>query len=528
MSEDRPTTPAAGDVWRVLGLSVLVTALLYGTSLGFGWRWDDHSLIAGAAPGRTLGQLWTSDFWAFASTPEDSGMYRPLLATTYWLEARIAGGPDPVLSRAVNLGLLPASAVAGWWLARSWGRPMSWWAAPLWLAHPILVQSVGYAAGRSDVLCLVLVLAALAPVGRIAVDDGRRFPVAPALVGAAVLALAAMLVKESALTAVGLGLCLASVAPSVDRRRLGMGAGAIAAGVASAVALRLVCLPAAGAGESLTLGGAEPFRRLVWYVQALVVPRVHVPFYAGTPLDPVALIVFGLGLAGLGLLVARTPRLGLAVLGWWLLGTALVSEWIVLGARLSESLLVIPWAGLWVLLAPELDRVPSKWRWVAPALAACVGLVSFVGVQRWSTRVGLWASAVEDAPEVSYFRRNLVDAYLAIDDLEAAGVAVEELRGMEDALPGDRSGALYNYGNALRRAGRAQEAREALERAAQLDPRLCQAGVNAALISIALGDVPRAIRVVKAVELDDGTPPECARVAAEMIAFYSQPQPYSK
>ncbi len=512
MSEEPSAPPREGDAWRVLGLSLLVTLLLYGTSLGFGWRWDDHALIAGADPSRTLGQLWTTDFWAFASTPEQTGMYRPLLATTYWLEARIAGGPSPWLSRSVNLALLPTCALLGWWTARAWGRSMPWWAAPLWLAHPILVQSVSYVGGRSDALCLALVLVSLGWVGRVVVPDREAAStrVAPTLLGAALAATAAMLVKESALTAVGLGLALALVAPEIDRRRLAFGAGAVALGVLAALLVRVTCFAAPPGGEGLVFGGAEPFRRLVWYVHALILPRVHVPFYVGAPLDVAAYAVLVLALAAVGLLIARAPRLGLAVGGWWLVATALVCEWVTLGARVSESLLLIPWAGLWILLAPGLAEIAPKWRWVVPAAAACIGLVSFIGLQRWSNRVMLWRSAVEDAPEVSYFRRNLVDAYLAVDDLEAAGEVVGELRSMEDALPG----------NALRRAGRSDEARDALEGALELDPGLCQAGVNAALISIELDEVPRALATVDRVRIDADTPPACARVVADMRAFY--------
>ena len=142
-------------------------ALVYLPSLGGGFVWDDLEYVV--TQGR-LG-LWralSSDLYAGNPGVAPSGYYRPVAVASYWLCARLGGGPLPF--HALNL-LLHAccAALLALLLARRLGRvdgaigaalPATL-AAAAWALHPEQVETVAWISCRYDLLAAAAALALL-------------------------------------------------------------------------------------------------------------------------------------------------------------------------------------------------------------------------------------------------------------------------------------------------------------------------------------------------------------------------------
>lgn len=154
----------------------LATLALHLPSLRFGFVRDDHGLIErnvflrGAFPWR----LMIHDFWASAEGA--SGLWRPFILGSYWLDARLGHG-SPALLHGVNLGVhaLVTFLVAA--AALQWGAtPAGAALAGLWFAvMPAHVESVAWISGRTDLICAAFLLGALL-LDRRARRRGARWP----------------------------------------------------------------------------------------------------------------------------------------------------------------------------------------------------------------------------------------------------------------------------------------------------------------------------------------------------------------
>ncbi len=159
-----PVSDPPRPLWaRVPGLwGAIATVLLHLPSLRFGFVRDDHGLIErnlflrGAFPWR----LMIHDFWASAEGA--SGLWRPLILGSYWLDTRWGQG-TPTLFHAVNLvaHALVTFLVAA--AALQWGAtPAGAALAGLWFAvMPAHVESVAWISGRTDLFCAAFLLGAL-------------------------------------------------------------------------------------------------------------------------------------------------------------------------------------------------------------------------------------------------------------------------------------------------------------------------------------------------------------------------------
>jgi tetratricopeptide (TPR) repeat protein len=164
-----PPPSDAPNGWLAPALVVLAALLTYASSLGNGFVWDDpvilqrqlvvfDSLGDVLAPPRDIPQF-SPDY------------YRPLTIATYLVD-RAVGGERPF---AFHLSVVLAHGVAAlllWALAAQLlaGAPGAGvgalGAGLLFAVHPVHAESVAWAAGRSDVLATVFLLAALVAHGR--------------------------------------------------------------------------------------------------------------------------------------------------------------------------------------------------------------------------------------------------------------------------------------------------------------------------------------------------------------------------
>ena len=213
---DEATTKTGWQGPALLLALLVFAAALYANSAGNAYVLDDGPLLASNARIRDLANLprfFTSDYWGAARS---SGLYRPLVTTSYAL-GFAAGGDDPLAQHVINITLHALnSALVLLLLGRlTRSRALAVAAAFLFAAHAVHTEAVAnVAGGRPELLagCFFL-LALLAHVAR-----WRSVPQASRrLHAASLLAFAlALLCKESAVTLIGV-IYLADVVYGSDR-----------------------------------------------------------------------------------------------------------------------------------------------------------------------------------------------------------------------------------------------------------------------------------------------------------------------
>jgi Flp pilus assembly protein TadD len=180
--------------------------LLYLPALGGGYLRDDHYLIERhpyLRAGGWLVSLLLGDFWAPVSGA--TGMWRPLIVLSYWVDGRIAGW-TPYWFHVVNAIAygLATGALALVLVTRGLPRWAVWAAALGFAAMPAHAESVAWISGRTDIFCTLFALIALWLDAR-ARTAGRSWPgvLAPASLALALLSkeTAALLVAVLMVTA---------------------------------------------------------------------------------------------------------------------------------------------------------------------------------------------------------------------------------------------------------------------------------------------------------------------------------------
>ncbi len=439
----------------------LAALLVYLPTLAHGFVWDDHHLIEQNPLLRTgagLAQLLATDFWSIAGTR--SGFWRPLVTLSYAIDGRL-GHWQPALFHLTNLSLHAlAAAVLG---------------AILLQAGPAHVESVAWIAGRTDVLCGVL-LALAYLLDRRARARGRSWPGAAACLAFAL----ALLAKEAA----ALGLLVLAIAERVERRPW-RGAARWLAPYAALTAVWLVLhLAIAREGALPPEVGALAQARGRWGAWTMMAGDLRFLLPWGTHSPQMALrlperllapevilgglLTLALG-AALGVLVSRRARAAIP-LGWFLLTLAppvalmLVRVFLVYGERL---LYVPSFGAAWLLalvLAPATRSGPA--RAVALALAAAWIVASAVVTVRllppWADDFDLFRAMARAQPRnaaahVTYafelLRRGRDDEAAAeiarADSLEPGRARVHHARGLLAMRHGDWTKVIAESDRAL-------------------------------------------------------------------------------
>lgn len=141
----------------------IVALLLFFPVVKYGFVRDDRELFADNPflrnPGY-FGKLVTSDFWSSAGA--NSGLWRPLVSASYWLDGRI-GGWLPAWFHGVNLvsHVAVVALLALVMVEAGAGVAAAWLATLFFAVMPAHVEAVAWISGRTDVWCALFGLTSL-------------------------------------------------------------------------------------------------------------------------------------------------------------------------------------------------------------------------------------------------------------------------------------------------------------------------------------------------------------------------------
>ncbi len=143
-------------------LLVVITFLVWGSSLRNGFVWDDRILIQKNEANISrisLSTAFFSDFWSTETEAGASNYYRPLVTLSYMIDYALFGA-EPAGYHATNIIIHAIGVVGLWYLLlllglSSGGAAL---AAALWAIHPAVAESVAWISGRTDSLATVFML----------------------------------------------------------------------------------------------------------------------------------------------------------------------------------------------------------------------------------------------------------------------------------------------------------------------------------------------------------------------------------
>ena len=479
-------------------LAAAVTgAALYLPSAGFGFVWDDRSLIQDnryVHDARELRANLTGDYFRRSETPERIGHWRPAVTATFMGDWAAGGGRpaafhlDNVLLYAAACGLVAALAAA---IGLGAGGALA--AGLLFAVHPAHVESVAWISGRTDLLCGVFVLLALCCDAR-----GARWAAGAATLGA-------LLAKEMGLVApaaVAMRAAILPRPPESPRRALAPHLIAVAAYAVTRLGVLGLTPkpPEAGSHGRLALfltwwsAFLDYARVVVAPVRLCIVPGVALETSPFAPRVLAGLALFGLVAAAAWRLRRRAPRASWG-LACFLASLLPLTNFIVpirapagVAFPWAERFLFVPTIFLAVAAAAALTRAR---RWVvALAAVAAVALAARTLAREgvWRDQRALFEATVRDAETDAGAHVDLGAALMDAGDLDGAEV---HLRRALTLAPDDAI-AHFDLGNLLRGRGDLEGAAAAYARALAANPGYPQASNNLGLVELARGRLAEA------------------------------------
>ena len=477
--------------WIALVGLLLLAAAVHANALHNPFVYDDHRMVVDNPSLRDP----SNARFVLAFQP-----FRPLVNASYALDYALSGlepfgyHRTSLVLHCLNTALL-FLLIAGLGAAPRGSRAgpgleVAAFAAALFAVHPMATETVGYVAGRAELLCASFALASLLCLERAlarAPGAGRRAWVAAGLAGFA-LALACKEVAAMLPAAVLLYDLIYLPEDPGRRRRLQRLYAPVFGALAAGAWLRLYAYRSLEAPER-DLGLAANLLTqsgVVWrYLRLFLLPLgqsvVHqvpeVTSLEGLPAAWGALA--GAGLAGAAWLAwrvrRREPAVALGAL--WFLAMLLPSSLIPLPELAAEHRTYLASAGLFLALAAlgaaglrAAALPPARARAAAWAGAlALVALLGGLGAARnrvWGDPVRLWSDALQKAPQVFAPHYQLAEALRERGECAAALPYYERAVAL---VPGYLD-ARNNLGVCLAQTGRLDDARRAFLAALARDP----------------------------------------------------------
>ena len=473
-----------GAPYRAIWLAALViaaVAIAFGSTLTYGFVWDDHFLIGDSYLIRswsTLPTIFTTHFWA--GHADWRMYYRPLINVTYLVDYQL-WGLNPFGYHLTNVLLHASVALGVLWLARlllgDWTLALA--TALLFAIHPVHSQSVSFVAGRTDVVSALFVVLTVALYhtwregdrdatwrGGRGVRPGRYL----AALGTFVLAL---LSKENAVTLPAVLVAYEWAFPARRGggfvRRVAVGVGPMALVLAAFLVIRVAVLSdallnvPAGAWADVLPRTLTTVTMASWYGWVMLVPYPVSPSQGRELVlswhDPrflLAVPVLLMLLADTVMLVSHSRRAGFFACWFWLTIAPSVALTLMPGTTpiAADRFLYLPSVGGCALLVlgwravvgdfRELRRPPTR---RVPAIALAVVTLGLVMLtlwrnEDWKDDLRLYYRMADTDPRSVIATLNLGLVHLNRAEPAEAGKLFDQAR----ALAPDNSRVLVGYG----------------------------------------------------------------------------------
>jgi protein O-mannosyl-transferase len=404
---------------------------------------------------------------------------RPLLMVTFWLNYQQSGAQDTFSYHACNVLLhffnaiftfLTVRRVLSWANVEEWSaRILSFFAAGLFLLHPVQTESVSYVASRSETLSVFFVLAALV----VYLYRKTATVSIPRILALLALFAAAALSKEHTVVLPALFILTDyywsfEFSPAIIWRNWKLYV-PIASGAAIAL-LELLRILRGNQSAGFQIQGLTWYQyfftecRVIWdYIRLFVVPF-------GQNLDPD--IDISRSITAHGAIVGLVGLLAVSVLAWvyrrrypiasygwyvFLILLAPTSSFVPIHDPMAERRMYLPFIGLLLISVEFLRRWKASRNVFVGVLALVLVVEGVITYQRnllWGSAIDMWKDAVSKSPQKLRPRFQLAQAYFQAG---ACADSVDEF-GKAAALEPPAYDLLLDWGLAYDCAGNSQQA----------------------------------------------------------------------
>jgi hypothetical protein len=479
-----------------IGLLVLCTLIVYGSSLLNGFVWDDLVVVVAKVESSRLsdvpGLFFQSDSIGSIGAP----YYRPLNLTTYIVDHSVYGD-HPAGYHLTNLALHILAALSLYFVSIELfqKKNIAWIASLLFAVHPINTEAVNFISARNNILAGLFVLMSF----HVYIKHERSKSVFP-LQASALLFLLGLLCKEPAAMLLAV---LALQGSLVWRRRdppltVTARLWPFAVAMALYLALRAIALSETPGIDlqlenlmgrlSLHLTILPKYLGLVLLPTELSVSRLApdggYPISIWTILAWVAIVA-----GGYGLWRSKSPATRLGLL-WFVVNYIPISNIVPTpSAAMAERYLYLPAIGLWWIMADQLVQIDEKTRGSKLLRAAFVGVLtalaclSFARSFDWRSNVSLFEEEVKTHPSLAENHYNLCTSYLEEGDYSRAEAACLDA----DRLGPGNVNVLTQLGNLQQAQRRYERSVDFYERAVEADASHANARYNLARLLENLG-----------------------------------------
>ncbi len=493
--------PGRWPVGAMLALFFVAALVAYFPALKGDFLWDDAGHVTNPAL-----QSW-SGLMRIWFEPGTTQQYYPLLHSAFWFEHKLWG--DAVLGyHVVNVLQHAAAATLFGLLLRRLAVPRAWFAAALFLLHPVCVESVAWISEQKNTLSLVFYLcAALAYLRFDAGRSPRRYALATLLFACALLIKTVTASLPAALLVVmwwqrgpstGSGPRAESrgrldwrrdVVPLLPWFALGAGSGLFTAHFERVLIGAQGADFALGFADRLVLAG-----RVFWfYLGKLAWPAELIFVYPRWSIDASVWWQWLFTLAGLALLGglvwwqrrSRGPLAAALLFGGSLFPVlGFVNVYPFVFSYVADHFQYLASLAVFGLAGAGLSFLPRPTGTItAVLLATLFGVLTWNQAGMYRHNRVLYETTLQRNPDAWLAHHNLATILLEAGRADAALPHIERTL----ALRPDYPEALNNLGNCLTPLGRAREAIAPLERAIQLQPKYAEAHNNLGVALMALG-----------------------------------------
>ena len=482
----RSISPAT--VWVVLSL---LNLFVYGSVGNFELvNWDDPTYIT-ENPTVLRGLSWSTAWWAL--TTGHSPYWHPLTWLSHLLDVTLFGsnaGPYHIVNAVLHTG----NSLLLFELLRRTTNAVgqSAFVAAVFAAHPLHVESVAWVTERKDVLStLFLLLTMLAYVGYARSPSVRRYALVMVLFALALMSKPMVVTLPVVLLLLDIWPLRRADARALIVEKLPLFALALATSATTVIIQYRVGAMAGLDALPWTTRLANASIGYIAYVWKTIWPWPLAAFY---PLFDIstARVIGGLGAIALLSIAAFRIRLNhpYVWVGWlWYLVTITpVIGFLQAGEQgMADRFMYVPMIGLLIAGAwgaqPMLERLGITRSWGLRAGALAIVTVCAIAARaqaaHWENSEALWSHATRVTPGSYIAHENLGQALREAGRLEEARASYERALAVAPPRSPAYAAVINNsLGLVLTRQGKTDEARDRFAAAVQRDPSFAEARTN--------------------------------------------------